>query len=343
MTDTALDAILRANEARCRGDASAAADLPQGAYPFVITCMDPRLVGVLVPALGLGRNPPPEAKFAGAVVRPGDVSGARSVLAAAIFNVATEILVIGHTDCRMGKSSSHEIRSGLSRLGVRPDAFEGQDPAGWLGVFSSESQAVRASVEALRANPRVPPGMPIHGLLFNLDSKRLETIVRGYDAARSTTAAAASASGYVPGPSSLAAPPAPVFGTPGLAPPPFAAGPVPFGASGPLSSGPVSFSSSAPPLSATPFVPPPVPPLPPPPPPTPMAAPVPPPSVHQPADSFPAPRPMEEASPAAASAPPVAPKPRDEGARDKKRKRGKSDSPFDRAHEVLDRMRRDRQ
>jgi carbonic anhydrase len=348
---TLLDAILRANQARSGGDASARADLPPGAMPFVITCMDPRLVGNIIPALGLEADPPPQAKFAGGVVRPGDVSGARSVLAAAVLNTATEVLVIGHTDCRMGKVSAADVRSGLARLGVRPEAFGAEDPAAWLGSFASPVQAVRSSVEVLRGDPRIPPAMPIHGLLFHLESRRMEVVVRGYEATSAGAATvAAVAPGYRPGPASLSSPPSTVYGAPGFAAPAaHPAGPVSLGAPGPITSGPVRFGAQGPSVQASSLGPPPPPIAPagqmqPPsfPAPPSMAAsapappPISPPGTAQPS-SFPETRPMADAAPP--PAPPPAPGPlHPKGA--KKRPRGAS--PFDRAQEMLDRMRRDR-
>jgi len=320
---TLLDAVVAASTARAAGDRKARADLPAGRVPFVITCMDPRLAGVLLPALGLEGLPVPQAKFAGGVVRPGEPAAARSVLAAAIFNMATEVLVVGHTDCRMGKTSSMEIRDGVRRLGVPPSAMGGQDPAAWLGGFTSERGAVEQSVAALRADPRIPPGMPVHGLLYRLEDGRAEVVVSGYGAAAAAgpgAGPAPSTGGYVPGPVSLGAPPAPVFGAAGA--------PLPLGAA--ASPGP-SGSGAPPPLLA------PGAPAPPP-----FAAPPPlapaglaPPSFPEP-PSFDAPPPP----PPPPSEPEPGPPPT-ERPRKGKRKRGDGGSPFDRAREVLDRLRRE--
>jgi carbonic anhydrase len=334
---TLLDAILVANLARASGDAGARAGLVPGTMPFVITCMDPRLVGVLLPALGLQGYDVPQAKFAGGVVRTGDVSGTRSVLAAAIFNMASEVLVIGHTDCRMGKMSSFDIRNGLARLGVRPDNFDGQDPAAWLGTFSGEGQAVRASVDVLRADPRIPPAMPVHGLLYNIQTKRIEVVVRGYEASRGSAAGAAMATpgGMRPGPVDWTTPPPPTLGAPSSFGSPGSMGgrgPVDFGASSGFS------APAAPPLmpsGAPAYVPapqdvsrgsPPSPPLAPPP--------------ASPPSSFPE-APSLEAPHPSPPAPPPAPEPQFEAQRKGKKKRRPEASPFDRAQEMLDRLRRE--
>ena len=367
MASTLLAAVLAANEARVRGDSSARAAIPGGALPFVVTCMDPRLVGTLVPALGLGDDPPPKAQFAGGIIRPGDVSGVRSVLAAAIFNMATEVLVIGHTDCRMGKTSSTEIRNGLQRLGIRPEAFEGEDPVAWLGAFASERAAVQASVEALRSARRMPASLPVHGLLYHLDSRKVELIVDGYASARADGAvgsgSGATDSGYRPGPATLGAPPAPTFGAAGTGAPAWAAPPPTlgapggssgFGGSGPVSlggSGPVSLGGSAPSLMGG------APGFPEPPPPMPM--PIAPPPLSMPDLGTPAP-PEREDPPEPEEPPsrkPPSRKPPRRGTGDPEDRPPKSrrkppalrrpstssgDSPFDRAQKVLERLRREK-
>jgi carbonic anhydrase len=247
---TLLDAILEANAARAGGSTSARAELAHGAMPFVISCMDPRMVGNLVPAMGLAESPPPQAKFAGALVLPGDRAASRSVLAAAIFNLATEVIVVGHTDCRMGRFGIGDVDRAIERLGIPSHAFDGKDPALWLGVFSSVHDSIRASVAAMRADPHVPAHIPVHGLLFHLDSRRLEKIVDGY----------AAAAGPAVSPFASAAPTGPAFAAPSFAPTPpppppgsaFTPGPASFGGPAPTAGaygtvGPVRLDAPPPP------------------------------------------------------------------------------------------------
>jgi len=303
---TLLDAILDANRRRADGDASACADLAPGAVPFVVSCMDPRLNGRLLPALGLEGVEVPQAKFAGATVRPGDDAAARSVLAAAIFNLATEVIVVGHADCRMGKFSSSSVRDGMARLGVRPEALGGREPAEWLGTFSSGRSSVVASVEALRAHPAVPAGVPVHGLLFRLEDGRAEVVVRGYGAPVPAASAAAPSPGayasagpvFRPGPVTLDSIPTPTFGGPGPAGPFLAPGSVDLGASAP---------------------------------PPPLLGPA-------PSGFGPTPHPVADRPPAYAAPPPPLPTPPSAPSR----KPAKGETPFDRAHRTLDRLRRDK-
>jgi carbonic anhydrase len=328
---TLLDAVVAAAAARSRGE-SVRADLPPGVCPFVISCMDPRLAGTLLPALGLDGFPVPQAKFAGGIVRPGDVSGVRSVLAAAIFNMATEVLVVGHTDCRMGRTSQMEIRNGLARLGIRPEAFQGEDPPAWLGSFSSERQAVIGSVEALRADSRMPASLPIHGLLYHLETRTVEVLLRGYGAQGTAAAGPVSSLAGGAGPVRLGAtppPPAPAYGsTAGMT-----RGPVSFASMQGMVSGPVVFGSPGSvggPPAPPPLVPPGL---------------APPPPLPSPPPSFAAPPPLAApppAEPVAEEAHPVPPAGPDAPLPRKKKARPGA-SPFDRARETLDRLRRDRE
>lgn len=230
-----LDILLAANRRIVAGEPDVHAQLLAGVRPFVITCMDPRLVGRLIPSLGLSADPPPQVKFAGGIVRQGDVAGARSVLAAAIFNMATEVLIVGHTDCRMGKTSRTEVLNGLQRLRVPMSAFGTEDPVTFLGAFAAERTAVISSVEALRADPRMPPLMAVHGLLFHLETGRLELLDSGYAASGRAAVAAfvPSAGGRAGSSSLLGLPPSPSFGKydTGVG---FAPGPVDFSRPGPV-------------------------------------------------------------------------------------------------------------
>jgi carbonic anhydrase len=323
---TLLDSILEANAARAAGSTSARAELAQGAMPFVISCMDPRMVGNLVPAMGLAETPPPQAKFAGALVLPGDRAASRSVLAAAIFNLATEVIVVGHTDCRMGRFGIGEVDRSIDRLGIPSHAFDGKDPALWLGVFSSVHDSIRASVAAMRSDPHVPAHIPVHGLLFHLDSRRLEKIVDGYAAAAAPLASVGA--------------PLPAFSAPSFAPPPpppvpgptFASGPSSFGGSAPSGGafgtvGPVRLDAPPPPsfgsYVASSALSPPTPP---------------PPAAHSNFGNYVASVPtFAEPTPPVPAVPVLPPIPESPPEPPKKRPR---EDPFARAKEILDRQRR---
>jgi carbonic anhydrase len=277
-----LDLLLDANRRVANGEEGARVDFPDGGRPFVITCMDPRLAGVMIPAMGLAHDPPPQARFAGGVILPDDPAVVRSVLAAGIFNLATEVLVVGHTDCRMGQVGRSDVLNGLKRLRVDVAAFGGQDPMKFLGAFAAERASVISSVATLRADPRMPASMPVHGLIYNIESRRLELIESGYDVMATTSREASiGASTGFPSMAGLGAPPAPAYGAPSMQSGPvsmFGTGPVSFGTLPQLGAiGPVPGMGEMPrqPFHAPPPPPPALSPMQPPPPPPPSLRPTP--------------------------------------------------------------------
>jgi hypothetical protein len=172
-------------------------------------------------------------------------------------------------------------------------------------------------VAAMRTDPRIPASLPVHGLLYNIETRRLDVIVRGYGAAPAAPA------GYRPGPVSLEGPPGTVFGGTPVPVPGFEAA-SPMGQRGPVSFGAApSMGAPPPPLVPAGGMQPPSFPAPPP-----MAVPQAPPPEEILLDTpSPPPPPRDEE-------PPPPPPPR------KKKPRG--GSPFDRAQETLDRLRRDK-
>jgi hypothetical protein len=68
----------------------------------------------------------------------------------------------------------------LQKLGVSRDKLP-DDVAGVFNLFASERQNVIRSAGLVRASPYIGPGMPVHGLLIDVQSGRLEWVVNGYE------------------------------------------------------------------------------------------------------------------------------------------------------------------
>jgi carbonic anhydrase len=50
----------------------------------------------------------------------------------------------------------------------------------FFGLFASERQNVLKAVEHVRSSPLISPQIPVHGLLVDIESGRLEWLVNGY-------------------------------------------------------------------------------------------------------------------------------------------------------------------
>lgn len=180
-----FDAILEANRRRMAGDAHAtippaefAAALPVAA----LTCIDARLNHLLPDALGL-----PEEQFiwlrnAGNIITGPLSSTMRSLALACVIKGAKEIVIIGHTDCLVGRTTALQLLDRLSAFGIDRQRI----PANlveYFGLFGSERQNVLRGVEFVRGSPLIGPRIPIHGLILDVSSGRIDWMVNGYEAA----------------------------------------------------------------------------------------------------------------------------------------------------------------
>lgn len=96
----------------------------------------------------------------------------------------TEIVVLGHSDCKMTKITREKVRDAIQKLGgtVEPLTFLRFNE--WLGTFSNEELNVGEQVALLRAHTTIPPHLLIHGLLYDLRTGSLKVVVNGYEATK---------------------------------------------------------------------------------------------------------------------------------------------------------------
>jgi len=184
-----LEAILQANQrAVSAGDKVELPTEASDALPLVaLTCIDPRLNALIPARLGV-----PEEKFiwlrnAGNIITGPLSSTMRSLALACAVKGGREIAVIGHSDCLVAKSGTMQLLEGFAKLGVEraklPDNL-----TEFFGVFSSERQNVIKGCEIIRSSPLVGPKIPVHGLMIDVQSGRLEWVVNGYEMTASAAA-----------------------------------------------------------------------------------------------------------------------------------------------------------
>jgi len=179
-----LDAILDANQRRVAGDKTATIAFAEykDALPLAaLTCIDPRLNKLLPDMLGL-----PEEQFiwlrnAGNIITGPLSSTMRSLALGCAVKGAKEIAVIGHTDCQVGKTTMLDFLNRLGALGVDRHRLP-ENLVEYFGLFSSERQNVSRGVEFVRGSPLIGPKTPVHGLLIDVKTGRLECVSNGYDA-----------------------------------------------------------------------------------------------------------------------------------------------------------------
>jgi carbonic anhydrase len=161
--------------------ASWPADEIAEATPIIaLTCIDPRLNGHFPNALGLRPEQFIWLRNAGNVVSDAISGTLRSLALACAVKGGKEIAIIGHTDCGVRKTSVAELTSRFAAMGV-PRQNLPDDLVGFFGIFASERQNVMRGVEYVRESTLIGPRVPVHGLLIDVVSGKLEWVVNGYN------------------------------------------------------------------------------------------------------------------------------------------------------------------
>jgi carbonic anhydrase len=177
-----FEAILDANQRAARGEK---AGLRPGDYadslPIVaLTCIDPRLNPLMPEVLGI-----PEEHFiwlrnAGNIITGPTSSTMRSIALACAVKGGREIVIIGHTDCRVRQTSASELIDRCRALGI--DRSKLPDNVNeFFGLFASERANVLKAVDFARQSPLIGPAIPVHGLLVDIQTGQLEWLVNGYN------------------------------------------------------------------------------------------------------------------------------------------------------------------
>jgi carbonic anhydrase len=177
-----LEAIIDANHRAINGDKSAALspkDYGDSLPIAALTCIDPRLNPLFPGIMGLRAEDFIWLRNAGNILTSPLSSTMRSLSLACVIKGAKEIAIIGHTDCQVCKTSVMQLMDRFKLLGID----RSQLPANlveYFGLFASERQNIMKSVEIARKSPLIGPKIPIHGLLVDISTGKLEWVVNGY-------------------------------------------------------------------------------------------------------------------------------------------------------------------
>lgn len=152
----------------------------------VLTCMDTRLVELLPKAMNLQNGDAKIIKNAGAIVSHPFGSVMRSIIVAVYQLEADEIFVIGHHDCGMTGLNSESVITKAKNRGISDDVIEtlghsGIDLSRWLTGFNHVREGIEKSVNIIRNHPLLPKNLPVHGLIMDPESGRLDLVEVGYE------------------------------------------------------------------------------------------------------------------------------------------------------------------
>ena len=153
----------------------------------ILSCMDTRLVELLPRAMNLKNGDVKLVKNAGALVSHPFGSIMRSILIAVYELNADEVCIIGHLDCGMSSINSDSMLSKVVDRGVPEERIEtlkysGIDLHKWLEGFNNVQESVTHSVDMVQKHPLFPHDVPVHGMVINPKTGRLEVVVNGYSA-----------------------------------------------------------------------------------------------------------------------------------------------------------------
>jgi len=188
-----MEAIVQANHRATGGDAEAGihpgdfeAELPLAA----LTCIDARLNAFFPGILGLPKERFIWLRNAGNHISAPLSSTMRSLALACAIKGAKEIAIIGHTDCQVAKTSAASLLQAFQALGVERTRLP-DNLSEFFGLFASERQNVINAVDMARRSPLIGPKMPVHGLVVDIATGKLEWLVNGYLALEAATSAGA--------------------------------------------------------------------------------------------------------------------------------------------------------
>ncbi len=184
-----LEAILEANQRAVAGEKNARVPVAElgGELPLAaLTCIDTRLNRLLPDMLGL-----PEEQFiwlrnAGNIITGPLSSTMRSLSLACAVKGAKEIALIGHTDCQVSKTPVMTLLDRLDALGVDRHRLP-ENLIEYFGLFASERQNVIRGAEIVRSSPLIGAKVPVHGLLIDVQTGRVEWVVNGYQTLENVT------------------------------------------------------------------------------------------------------------------------------------------------------------
>ncbi|MGZ6525369.1 MAG: beta-class carbonic anhydrase [Tumebacillaceae bacterium] len=148
----------------------------------VVSCMDTRLTELLPRAMNLKAGDAKFIKDAGAIVSHPFGSVMRSVIVAIYELKADMVVVVGHHDCGMSSINPDSTLEKMKTRGISDDTINTLKNSGikledWLHGFDNVEDSVRGSVEIIRNHPLVPKDVPVHGLVIDPETGRLDIVV----------------------------------------------------------------------------------------------------------------------------------------------------------------------
>ncbi|MDR3459397.1 MAG: carbonic anhydrase [Verrucomicrobiae bacterium] len=178
-----FEAIIDANHRAVAGDANASlrpAEFADELPIIALTCIDPRLNALFPNVIGLPGEQFIWLRNAGNIITGTLSSTMRSLALACAVKGGREIAIIGHTDCHVAKTTTTVLLDQLKVLGV-DRAHLPANLSEFFGTFGSERQNVIKACTFARSSPLIGPKIPVHGLMVDIETGKLDWVVNGYE------------------------------------------------------------------------------------------------------------------------------------------------------------------
>lgn len=93
-----------------------------------------------------------------------------------------EIFIVGHYDCGVALTSSKDILHNMRSRGVSEQQLKliEKDFQVWLDPYTDPAKNVLTVIKKLKANPFIPNDIPIHGLIIDPHTGKLDLLADGY-------------------------------------------------------------------------------------------------------------------------------------------------------------------
>lgn len=179
-----FEAIIDANHRAVAGDQKAGlhpADFASELPVVVLTCIDVRLNPLLPEVLGVPKEQFIWLRNAGNIITGPLSSTMRSLALACAVKGGKEIAIIGHTDCQIGRTTTMELIDRFRALGIERYLLP-SNVNEFFGMFASERANVIKAAGIVRQSPVIGPKIPVHGLLLDIETGKVEWLVNGYQA-----------------------------------------------------------------------------------------------------------------------------------------------------------------
>lgn len=152
----------------------------------ILTCMDTRLVELIPQSLNVHNGEAIILKNAGGIITHPFGSIMRSMVVAIHELQAEEIFVIGHHHCGMNNVNPKEIlQKMVGNKVASKDTLSTLEYAGinlqqWLQGFEDVNDMVQKNIDMINNHPLIPETVPVHGLVIDPDTGKLDLLVDGY-------------------------------------------------------------------------------------------------------------------------------------------------------------------